>query len=269
MLLLSCNVKCYHSYTLVSKTFNFLSHCMCMTQTVQWHFIPNITHHSRATVCTSYPVTDSVWHTICQVSSTQEEERWHYHALGICVNPQRDFFPTHTSCSNMLVMVCHDTVSVYMMMIMIGKLWEWWWWWCPAGRKALLWVHSPSVQFSVASLFPSHILPRCLGAGELHSRLRCFSHWLLHTVHSLHSSQPPSTAIWGYMGLCRFQQVHLRYFKIFDRYECNLRPILRPYLQKVQRSLFIVIFNRLQQHTKCTVLKPDIIELALNHNGWK
>lgn len=77
-----------------------------------------------------------------------------------------------------------------------------------ARRKALLWVHSPSVQFSVASLFPSHIFPRCLGVGELHPRLRCFSHWLLHTVHSLHSSQPPSTAARG--------QVHVRTERLTD-----------------------------------------------------
>lgn len=60
--------------------------------------------------------------------------------------------------------------------------------------EVLLCIHSPSVQFSVASLFPSHIFPRCLGAGELHTRLRRLSHWLLHTLHSLHPSQPPSTA---------------------------------------------------------------------------
>lgn len=64
----------------------------------------------------------------------------------------------------------------------------------PTGRAVLLWVHSPPVQLSVSSPFPSHALPLYLGAGELHSRLLCLSHWLLHTVHSLHSSQPPSTA---------------------------------------------------------------------------
>lgn len=132
--------------------------------------------------------------TVCQVSGTQEKERWHYHALCIYVNP------IHTSSSNMLVMISHVSMSVYMMRMIRRWRWgrwsSWWWWWYPTWRKALLWVHSPSVQFSVASLFPSHILPRCLGAGELHSRLRCLSHWLLHRVHSLHSSQAPSTTAW-------------------------------------------------------------------------
>lgn len=168
-----------------------------MTQTVQWHFITNVKNHSRVNVCISYPVTDSVWHTICQVSGSQEKECWHHHAPGIRVNPRCDFFSS-TSCSIMLVMICHVTASAYMVMIMTGKWWQWWCW-CGAWWQVLLWVHSPSVQFSVASLFPSHILPRCLGAGELHSRLRCLSHWLLHTVQTVHSSQPPSTAIWGYI----------------------------------------------------------------------
>lgn len=88
-----------------------------MSQTVQWHLIPNVRRHSRVNVCTSFSVTDSVWHPICQVSSTQEKERRHYHARGNCVNPQWDFFPTHISSSNMLVMRCHVAVSVYM----------WWW----------------------------------------------------------------------------------------------------------------------------------------------
>lgn len=42
--------------------------------------------------------------------------------------------------------------------------------------KALLCVHRPPVQFSMAWLSPSHILPRWRGAGALHSLHRCLSH---------------------------------------------------------------------------------------------
>lgn len=56
------------------------------------------------------------------------------------------------------------------------------------------WMHSPSVQFSDSWLRPSQCLPPFLGAGAAHSRtLRC-SHSGLHTDHSLHTSQLPSTA---------------------------------------------------------------------------
>ena len=54
-------------------------------------------------------------------------------------------------------------------------------------------VHMPPVQFSVAWLSSSHILPRWRGAGAVHSLARCLSHWALHGLHSPHSSQPPST----------------------------------------------------------------------------
>lgn len=100
------------------------------------------------------------------------------------------------TCSDIPVMSSHVNVSVCMMVRMRARRRRWFW----VERTALLWVHSPSVQFSVASPLPSHILPWCLGGGELHSRLRCLSHWLLHRVHSLHSSQAPSTTAGGRKG---------------------------------------------------------------------
>lgn len=54
-------------------------------------------------------------------------------------------------------------------------------------------VQKPPVQLSVATATPSHSRPPCLGSGAVHSLLRCLSQSELHTDHSLHSSQPPST----------------------------------------------------------------------------
>lgn len=137
----------------------------------------------------SCPLLASVWHSTCQVSSTQEEERRRYHALGICdfySNAHLLFQHVHDNSQRDNEHIYDDDDDRKIQTVMTGPM--------AAGRKALLWVHSPSVQFSASSLFPSHILPLCLGAGELHSRRRCLSHWLLQMVHSLHSSQPPSTA---------------------------------------------------------------------------
>lgn len=92
---------------------------------------------------------------------------------SVSVHPVASF-SIHTSSSSTLAMTCRVIVSVYMIMIMLGKKIRKMM--MTVERKALLWVHSPSVQLSVASLFPSHILPRCLGTGELHSRVRCLSH---------------------------------------------------------------------------------------------
>lgn len=62
-------------------------------------------------------------------------------------------------------------------------------------RCCSLCVHRPPVQLSVASAAPSHSRPPCLGSGAVHSLPRCLSHSSLHTVHSLHWPQPPSTKI--------------------------------------------------------------------------
>lgn len=56
-----------------------------------------------------------------------------------------------------------------------------------------LWVHRPPVQLSVARATPSHSRPPCLGSGAVHSLPRCLSQSELHTDHSPHSLQPPST----------------------------------------------------------------------------
>lgn len=65
--------------------------------------------------------------------------------------------------------------------------WRCWCWCYP------LCVQRPPVQLSVATATPSHSRPPCLGSGAVHSLLRCLSQSELHTDHSLHSPQPPST----------------------------------------------------------------------------
>lgn len=67
----------------------------------------------------SCPLLASVWPSTCQASSTQEEERWRYHAPI--------FTPIHTSCSNMFVITRSETMSIYMMMIMTGRFSQRWW----------------------------------------------------------------------------------------------------------------------------------------------
>lgn len=66
----------------------------------------------------------------------------------------------------------------------------------PSADCSSPWMQSPSVQFSDSWLTPSQYLPPLRGGGAMHSRtLRC-SHSGLHTDHSLHTSQLPSTE-WG------------------------------------------------------------------------
>lgn len=54
-------------------------------------------------------------------------------------------------------------------------------------------VQRPPVQLPVARATPSHSRPPCLGSGAVHSLPRCLSQSELHTDHSVHSPQLPST----------------------------------------------------------------------------
>lgn len=74
-------------------------------------------------------------------------------------------------------------------------------------------MQSPSVQFSDSWLKPSQYFPPFLGGGAIHSRTLKCSHSGLHTDHSLHTSQFPSTEWGGRKNKhhhCVSQEVYLR-----------------------------------------------------------
>ncbi len=79
-----------------------------------------------------------------------------------------------------------NTTGLTVMMIFFSLLIGW-------ERCYPLCVQRPPVQLSVARATPSHSRPPCLGSGAVHSLLRCLSQSELHTDHSLHSPQLPST----------------------------------------------------------------------------
>lgn len=95
-----------------------------MSSTVQWHFIPNVKRHSGVSVCTSYPVTDSGWHTICQVSGTQEKSAdIIMHWASVSIHTVTSFFFSFFLQSTPPVQTCLWWFA------MLRWAYTWWWWW--------------------------------------------------------------------------------------------------------------------------------------------
>jgi len=107
------------------------------------------------------------------------------------------------------------------------------------------WMQSPSVQFSDSWLRPSQYFPPFRGAGAIHSRTLKCSHSGLHTDHSLHTSQFPSTE---WVGKKKAASVVIAYQTavVPSSYKGNLfyiSPQVTP-----SRTQGCVYFSRVVQH---------------------